>query len=119
MTVQWDLRAEGAQLCLGLPLWSVGPLCGQGIQYYLQQKRLAGFCENTPCFAFEIYQAVGQVPAERCSHTRVMRPLIWSWPLAAPVRVRACSVVSGSVRPVDCSPSGSSVHGILQARILE
>ena len=30
-----------------------------------------------------------------------------------------CSVVSDSLRPVDCSPPGSSVHGILQARILE
>ena len=29
------------------------------------------------------------------------------------------SVVSGSFDPMDCSPSGSSVHGILQIRILE
>ena len=29
------------------------------------------------------------------------------------------SVVSNSFYPVDCSPPGSSVHGILQARILE
>ena len=29
------------------------------------------------------------------------------------------SVVSGSLRPVDCSTPSSSVHGILQARILE
>ena len=29
------------------------------------------------------------------------------------------SVVSDSLQPVDCSPSGSSIHGILQARILE
>ena len=29
------------------------------------------------------------------------------------------SVVSNSLRPMDCSPPGSSVHGILQARILE
>ena len=28
-------------------------------------------------------------------------------------------VVSDSVRPMDCSPPGSSVHGILQARVLE
>ena len=28
-------------------------------------------------------------------------------------------VVSDSCNPVDCSPPGSSVHGILQARILE
>ena len=29
------------------------------------------------------------------------------------------SVVSDSCNPMDCSPPGSSVHGILQARILE
>ena len=29
------------------------------------------------------------------------------------------SVVSDSLRPIDCGPPGSSVHGILQARILE
>ena len=27
--------------------------------------------------------------------------------------------MSGSLQPMDCSPPGSSVHGILQARILE
>ena len=30
-----------------------------------------------------------------------------------------CSVVSDSFDPMDCIPSGSSVHEILQARILE
>ena len=29
------------------------------------------------------------------------------------------SVVSDSVTPIDCSPPGSSAHGILQVRILE
>ena len=29
------------------------------------------------------------------------------------------SIMPDSVTPVDCSPPGSSVHGILQARILE
>ena len=34
-------------------------------------------------------------------------------------RTKSHSVVSDSLRPMDCSPPGSSVHGILQARILE
>ena len=33
--------------------------------------------------------------------------------------VCACSVASDSLRPLDCKPSGSSVHGVSQARILE
>ena len=31
----------------------------------------------------------------------------------------SCSVVSNSCNPMDCSPPGSSVHGISQARVLE
>ena len=33
--------------------------------------------------------------------------------------VIGCSVVSSCLPPMDCSPPGSSFHGILQARILE
>ena len=33
--------------------------------------------------------------------------------------VLSCSVTFDSLHPLDCSPPGSSVHGILQARILE
>ena len=29
------------------------------------------------------------------------------------------SVVSDSFHPMDCSPPGSSIHGIFQARVLE
>ena len=35
------------------------------------------------------------------------------------VKVKSGSVLFDSLRPMDCSPPGSSVHGILQARILE
>ena len=35
------------------------------------------------------------------------------------VKVKSVSRVQLFVTPVDCSPPGSSVHGILQARILE
>ena len=31
----------------------------------------------------------------------------------------SCSVVSDSLRPMDCGPPGSSVHEILQAKVLE
>ena len=31
----------------------------------------------------------------------------------------SCSILSDSLRPMDCSPPGSLVRGILQARILE
>ena len=43
------------------------------------------------------------------------------WPqlLSLSMCVLARSVVSNSLRPHDCGPPGPSVHGILQARILE
>ena len=39
--------------------------------------------------------------------------------LSADSESASCSVVSDSLRPHDCSSPGSSVHGILQVRILE
>ena len=46
----------------------------------------------------------------------------WSGlPFPSPVQVEwkwSCSVVSDSSDPMDCSPTGSSVHGIFQARVL-
>ena len=41
------------------------------------------------------------------------------WGRSERSRVHARLVMSNSLLPVDCSPPGSSVHGILQARILE
>ena len=40
----------------------------------------------------------------------LMKVKEWKW---------SRSVVSDSLLPMDCSPPGSSIHGILQARILE
>ena len=40
-------------------------------------------------------------------------PLLWEW---SEVIAQSCLTLCN---PVDCSPLGSSVHGILQARILE
>ena len=43
--------------------------------------------------------------------------------ISVPLKVKnenvSCSVMSDSLRPQDCSLPGFSVHGILQARILE
>ena len=44
-------------------------------------------------------------------------PLVTALPFA--LRVLGCSVMSDSLWPMDCSPPGSSVHEISQARILE
>ena len=33
--------------------------------------------------------------------------------------MQECSIVSDSLRPLDCGPPGTSVHAVLHARILE
>ena len=43
---------------------------------------------------------------------------VFWWTYYMCVCVLNCSVMSDSLDPLDCSPPGSSVHGILQARIL-
>ena len=57
---------------------------------------------------------VSQGGYEYCGNTagavRQLNLSKWKW---------SHSVVSDSLRPMDCSPPSSSVHGILQARILE
>ena len=61
----------------------------------------------------------------RCDMVYFHCLVIWFIPLLAPSVPGkwkwkwSCSVVSDSLRPMDCSPPSSSVHGILQARILE
>jgi len=42
-----------------------------------------------------------------------------SVPWCGPKKKKIYSVVSDFVAPMDCSPPGSSVYGIFQARILE
>ena len=59
----------------------------------------------------------GGVFLSPCSQTQTVMELFksiekWWWQFS-------CSVVSDSSDPLDYSPPGSSVHGILQARILE
>ena len=50
---------------------------------------------------------------EMAAWRQLARPLLQDW------GKWSHSVVSDSCDPTDCSPPGSSVHGILQARILE
>ena len=48
-----------------------------------------------------------------------LSPTSSSCSLVETYSLRECSVVSESLQPMDSSPPGSSVHGILQARTLE
>ena len=44
---------------------------------------------------------------------------IYLWLLATMMHVCVCEYTQSSLDPMDCSPPGSPVHGIFQARIME
>ena len=46
-------------------------------------------------------------------------PFSWEWVMFSDPSLSSLSVVSDFCDPMDCSLPGSSVHGILQAKILE
>ena len=76
---------------------------------YLQTSALpnTGY-ESSLLSCKEMFRVPGTLS---CSCARITSLKVkWKW---------SCSVVSDSLRPMDCSPPSSSVHGILQARILE
>ena len=57
----------------------------------------------------------GNLRWKSCNNTVFQLPYFhrwWKWK-------RSCSVLSNSLQPMGCSPPGSSVRGILQARILK
>ena len=51
-----------------------------------------------------------------CSPSWTLLPPLYHWVTSVCEVAQSCSTLCN---PVDCSPPGSSVHGILQARILE
>ena len=53
------------------------------------------------------------------SHLRMNFAFLKNSSICAPVKVLVAQSCPTLCNPIDCSPLGSSVHGILQARILE
>ena len=84
-------------------------------------RRHGALASNTA----ELSQAIPTLPRSPSVCTCIWkmafqdRALLWG---VVAESIRACSVVLWCLTlcdPMDCSPPGSSVHGILQARILE
>ena len=69
-------------------------------------------CSTFKALSFRIWNSSTGIPSPPLALFVVMlyKALKWKW---------SRSVVSDSLQPVDCSPPSSSIHGILQARILE
>ena len=65
------------------------------------------------CWQCLVYKTLYCEPTLKCSNEQMCKPWWWWWWWFS------CQVVSDSCDPMDCSPPGSSVHGIFQARILE
>ena len=74
----------------------VGSLAGQKLKFWGHEK----------------FQGLGESGADHSFSSGVRRNSVWC----------VCSVTESCLTltdPIDCSPPGSSVHGISQARILE
>ena len=56
---------------------------------------------------------------DRADYDNCLAKTFLPWAVVNSTACAVGSVVSNSCSPRDCSPSGASVHGILQARILE
>ena len=94
----------------GLPFPPPGDLPNPGIEPRSPALQASSLPTELPG------NSLGHSKNIKCSHYR-----LWVSSIFEPSR-HACSVtsvVSNSVWPHDCSLPGSSVHGILQARILE
>ena len=102
--------------------------------------QLASFFPDKSCFSLSRCEMTRSLCPPGDPSSALMLGAVWSGPLPLcsqgsicfPVQLRpghfsaawvsptsACSVKSNSLRPPWTSPPGSSVHGILQARILE
>ena len=105
----------------GEPPNGVGPL---GITQVLQQQLLEECLVTASKWGLEVGgQGIGLVEGPSFLHPRCIVPKP-STPLIlggeeSEVKVNVAQSCPTVCNPTDCSPPGSSVHGILQARILE
>ena len=112
------LPSEGNSLSKECPCLSITQsLAGAGWKAWHQVKAVMGFREQH----LEI-----KLSFASCSHTAAgftRACFVLTNPLSGTNCIHACvlsrPVMFNSLRPLDCSPPGSSVHGIPQARILE
>ena len=70
--------------------------------------------------SYPLYHQEGPLTATLCSDFHICQDLTWAlYSILSSMCVLAAQSCPTLCDPVDCSPPGSSVHGILQARILE
>ena len=94
--------------------WSyfcLGGMVSRGLQFDTSPKDRAGLCVSHLSLVNIFYQAKGR--EETLMSTSLHQVLLQKVKMLI---VKSCLTLCD---PVDCSPSGSSVHGISQARILE
>ena len=104
-----------------------GPRLYPELEWGTLKPMKSSLCEM--CVCGHICEICKVYPCEKYSHsclvgwsTSLMRCLLNTYhciPRTFCVRMLSLPVVSSSLWPIDCSPPGSSVHGIPQAGILE
>ena len=89
-----------------------------GVHPFYRRRKNHGFQRKSRFFFFSCW--FFQCLLDFVLKFQVLPALNWGWWISWCVRI--CLVAQSYVTlcyPLDCSPIGSSVHGILQARILE
>ena len=93
---------------------------GAGNGYPLQYSCLENFMDRGSLQATVVKsQTWPSYWAHTQSHLRKNFSFLKNSSICAPVKVLVAQSCPTPCNPIDCSPPGSSVHGILQARILE
>ena len=99
-------------------LWSGCVILGKSIHFsgsFQRGVQNHGSAQHKcPCTSLTLSRPLCSKPPPFCQHFYLNHPSLASSFLAP---VLSCSVVS--LQPMDCSPPGSFIHGILQARILK
>ena len=95
------------------PILQEGKLAKRLLLYHFSELTLEEWKECFPLWFFNLF-----CPIQICPQPCGIEPMSAQVNLYTGNWCVSCSVVSDSLQLMDCSPPGSSVHGILQARIL-
>ena len=100
------------------PWDSPGKNTGVGCHFLLQCMKVKSeseLAQSCPTLATPWTAAYQAPPSMGFSRQKYWREINQKWPMLSEV-AQSCPTLCD---PVDCSPPGSSIHGTLQARILE
>ena len=101
--------------------WILFSLSHRGCQR-ISRERSVIFLNSVSQSKYLLYNLPLVCKLPSCSSICFLKNFLWENVICYPILLSICSVAQlfpTLCKPIDCSPPGPSVHGILQARILE